>query len=155
MRTIIFLFIKFMAITPTSSKAGETTKACPSKMSASVEKRLLPVLETLDKAAKKNDWFDKNYEQQFEKLLRAKDNASREARVALMDYYVGEGMGEELVCAVALDGNGIKPIVELYQRCDISPTISLVPRNRSLPLRTFVLKMLKQGHVKEDCTKSR
>jgi len=152
MRTTIVLLIIWLAIPPAVSKAGETTKACPNKMSALVEKRLLPVLKALDAVAKKDDWFDKEYEQQFVKLLRAKDNASREARVALMDYYVGEHLGEELVCAVALDGIEIKPIVELYEKCDIKPTKSPVPRNRTLPLRAYVLEMLKRGHVKEDCT---
>ena len=126
--------------------------ACPTILPATVEAKLLPVLEARDEASRKNDWWDKGYESAFGVLLNAKDDDSRQARVALMDYYVGEAYGEELVCAVALDGSEAGRFLELYSRCDIKPTRSSVPRNHALPLRGYALKMLKEGHVKESCT---
>ena len=148
---LTLLLVCFMAL-PALSDASEKNNACPRNMTSSVEQKLLPVLKALENAQKKNDYFDKEYERQFDRLLKAKDKASREARVALMDYYVGEHFGEELTCAVALDCNQIKPIVELYQKCDIRPSLSPVARDRSLPLRGYVLEMLSKGHVKEQCT---
>jgi hypothetical protein len=123
---------------------------CPAKMTPRVESRLLPVLDALAAAAKKSDFFDKTYTRAFGALLAARDAASREARVALMDYYVGEGNGEELVCAVALDGS--RRLLELYSVCDIQPMRSPVPRDRFLPLRGYALNMIRKGHVVEQCT---
>ena len=89
----------------------------------------MPVLHALDRALKRNDIWDKEYETAFGKLMRAKDAASAEARVALMDYYVGESFGEELVCAVALDG---ARNISLLERYDIVNVTSL---RRTLPCR--------------------
>jgi len=75
-------------------------------MTALVERRLLPVLEALDEAAKKNDWFDKEYERQFEKLLKAKDNASREARITCMfpsAYMRGQVASRQRACTGLLN----------------------------------------------------
>jgi hypothetical protein len=151
-RIIIFTLLGCLMILPSSVNAKETTVACSKKMPASVEAKLLPVLDVLAEAVRKDDWFDKKYEQEFYRLLKSKDKASQEARVALMDYYVGEHFGEELVCAVALDGEAIKSTIITYQNCDIKPTRSPVLRNRSLPLRKYVLEILKRGNVKGECT---
>lgn len=97
-------------------------------MSAAVEARLVPVLSALDRALRKNDIWDKKYENAFFALSQAKDKASIEARVALMDYYVRESYGEELVCAVALDGPSSIAYLELYERCSIRPNYEPVPR---------------------------
>jgi len=113
---------------------------------------MVSVSKSLTDSGRKNDWWDKGYEKAFSSLLNAKDEASKEARVALMDYYVGEAYGEELVCAVALDGGKATSLLELYSSCDIKPTHSTVPRNRTLPLRGYALEMLKKGLVKESCT---
>jgi hypothetical protein len=121
-------------------------------MTAPVEERLMPVLDALAEATEKNDFFDEKYEQEFQKLLQARDQASREARVALMDYYVGEHFGEVLVCVVALDGKEIERLLSLYTRCDIAPSKSPVSRNHFLPLRRYASKMLKNNSVKEECT---
>jgi hypothetical protein len=126
--------------------------ACPTVLPATVEAKLLPVLKARDEASRKNDWWDKGYESAFGALLSAKDDDSKQARVALMDYYVGEAFGEELVCAVALDGSDVNSFLELYSLCDIKPVHSSVPRNHALPLRGYALKILKEGHVKDSCT---
>jgi hypothetical protein len=135
-----------------STPVGAEQNACPVSLPIAVEAKLLPVLDARDVASRKNDWWDKGYEKAFTALLEAKDEASKEARVALMDYYVGEAYGEELVCAVALDGGKATSLLELYSSCDIKPTHSTVPRNRTLPLRGYALEMLKKGLVKESCT---
>ena len=124
---------------------------CPKNLRPAVEAKLLPVLEALTAAAKKNDWFDKHYEDEFEKLMKARDNDSKEARVALMDYYIGEHMGEEVVCAVALDGKDVVELLHLYDRCDIRPVRSSVPRVRTFPLRAFAMEMIEKGNAKHDC----
>ena len=111
----------------------------------------MPVLLALEKALNKNDIWDKHYENAFAALLRAKDKASAEARVALMDYYVGESFGEELVCAVALDGKRSARFLELYDACDIQPKQSSVPRAHSSPIRGYAMKILQEGSAKESC----
>jgi len=144
----LLALIGFLVASQVWAGAGK----CPEAMPADVEAKLLPVLTARDEAARKNDWWDKSYEEAFGTLLAANDPASKQARVALMDYYVGEAFGEELVCAVALDGTEMVSLLKLYSQCDIAPSKSAVPRNRTLPLRTYALEMLKAGHVKESCT---
>jgi hypothetical protein len=125
---------------------------CRERLSPSVEAKLLPVLKARETAADKNDWFDKQYEAEFDNLLKASDEDSQKARVALMDYYVGEHMGEELVCAVALDGPKVVPLLEHHERCDVIPPTSSYVRVRNLPLRRYALEMIKKGKVRESCT---
>src|SRR2546426_213865 len=79
---------------PTATEIQSAVIACPKAMPADVEKKLLPVLDALKEANR--DWSsgyetrsEQNYESQFERLLAAKDSASRQARVAMMDYYGG------------------------------------------------------------------
>jgi hypothetical protein len=128
--------------------AGETT--CPSVLSAKAEARLLPVLDALAAARAKQSSFDRRYQAEFNRLLDAKGQSARSARVALMDYYVGESFGEELVCAVAKDGS--TALLELFERCDIALRHSPMPRERNLPLRRYALGMISRGHVTEECT---
>ena len=142
------LFFVFAISTPVW--AGQN--ACPEFLPLAVETKLFPVLHARDEASRKNDWWDKGYESAFESLLRAKDKASQQARVALMDYYVGEAYGEELVCAVARDGSEATSLLELHTQCDIKPKHSTAQRNRTLPLRDYAMKILKDGSVKESCT---
>ena len=130
--------------------AAETQ--CPRAMPRVVEARLLPVLNALDQARKKNDFWDKRYEAAFLRLSRAKDNASAQARVALMDYYIGEAYGEGLVCTVALDGVRSKKWLELYEQCDILVSASTVERFHSLPLRGYALKIIGEGNAAQSCT---
>lgn len=135
-----------------SAPAWAQEEPCPRHLPRSVEAKLLPVLNALDEAARKNDWWDKGYEKAFATLLKSEDEDSVRARVALMDYYVGEAYGEELVCAVALDGQNVERLLELHTRCDVKPRHSRAPRNRALPLRAYAQKLLKDGHVKDSCT---
>ncbi len=130
--------------------AGEMT--CSKPMPSAVESKLLPVLDALRAAAAKSDWWDKGYAGKFQALLDAKDSASSEARVALMDYYVGEAYGEELVCAVALDGARSKSILQRYSKCDVTPSRSPVPRKHDGVLRGYALKMINDGDVVKSCT---
>jgi hypothetical protein len=120
-------------------------------MPTAVEQKLLPVLEALNEARPGHEW-DSGYERSFEALLKGGDDASVEARVALMDYYVGEAYAEELVCAVARDGPRMAILLELYSRCDIQPSRSSASRDRGLPLRAYALALLNEGRVKESCT---
>src|ERR1700729_23451 len=99
---------------------------CPEKMPPAVEQKLLPVIDALNEAVLKGDIWDKNYQNSFETLLKAKDTASKQARVALMDYNIGEELGEELSCAVVLDGNDMVKLLNLYNRCYIRPLSSSV-----------------------------
>ena len=113
---------------------------------------MLPVLSALSYARQHQIAWDKRYERRFNKLLGAKDKASAQARVALMDYYVGEAYGEQLVCAVAFDGARAADLIELYEECDIQPTHSPMPRNHGSPLRGYSLKIIRDGTAKESCT---
>jgi hypothetical protein len=142
-------FILFFAL---SLQSLVEAKTCPKHLSVDVETKLVPVLVARANARRKNDWWDKSYEDAITKLFNATDSTSSEARIALMDYYVGEAYGEELVCAVALDDRKVIDVLELYSRCDIKPAVSTEPRDRNLPLREYALKMLKEGNAKEGCS---
>ena len=144
--------VALLAIAMSASVASGAERQCLRAMPPNVEARLLPVLRALDQALVKNDIWDKQYEAAFASLAQAKDNASAQARVALMDYYIGEAYGEELVCAVAIDGARSRRFVELYEDCDIKPTVSPVPRTRTLPLRRYALTIIVEGTAKESCT---
>lgn len=124
---------------------------CPKALAPAVEAKLTPVLQARDQAIQKKDWFDSQYENAIENLLQAHDAASREARVALMDYFVGEAYKQELECAVAFDGKAVIPLLERYSRCDIAPAHSKSVRDHALPLRAATLKMLKDNTVSENC----
>ena len=132
--------------------ASMADEPCPPLLPPEVEAALVPVLEARATALRLKIEWDKNYEKAFVSLLNAKTKAASQARVALMDYYVGEAYGEELVCAVAQDAANVCSLLELHSRCDIKPTTSVLPRDRTLPLREFALKLLKNGNAKQSCT---
>ena len=144
----VALVVFFALAAPAWAQEG----SCPRYLSPSVEAKLLPVLKARKEATRKNDWWDKGYEEAFAALLKSEDEDSVHARVALMDYYVGEAYGEELVCTVALDGPKVEKLLELHTRCDVKPRHSNAPRNRAAPLRAYAQKLLKDGHVKDGCT---
>jgi hypothetical protein len=125
---------------------------CSKPMPKEVEAKLLEVLDARRLAGAHNDWLDKDYDDQFQSLLDAKDPASSEARVALMDYYVGEANGEDLVCAVALDGARSKRTLERYIRCDVAPSRSPVPRRHDNILRHYALTIIDRGDAVKSCT---
>lgn len=146
MKYVIAGFLVVFVITAQAAPAD-----CPKAMSPAVEAKLLPVLKAYDEAVHKNDLLDPQYENAIELLLQATDDASREARVALMDYDVGDAYDQELICAVAFDGKPMIPVLERYSRCDIAPSHATGTRDHNSPLRGETLKMLKEGHVSENC----
>src|SRR5690242_11444959 len=107
----------FLALLVVPLAHGADESKCPARMTPAVEKLLVTVLEGLRIAEQSGDWFGRHYEDRFYALLESKDASAPEARVALMDYYVGEHNGEELVCAVALDGEKVQALIELYNAC--------------------------------------
>src|SRR6185312_15879276 len=89
-KTVVFISL----IALTIHVCAEET-ACPKVLSSFVEEKLKPVLSARNQASRKNDWWDEDYEKEVNLLLNAKDKISSEARVALMDYYIGEAYGED------------------------------------------------------------
>ncbi len=143
-----FFAILLLAFAAVAQAAPAT---CPKSISPAVEAKLLPVLNARDAAMRHNDWLDPQYENAIETLLQAKDDASSEARVALMDYTVGDAYDQELVCAVAFGGKRMIPLLERYARCDIAPAHSTSTRDHAAPLRGLALKILTQGSTSESC----
>lgn len=146
MKYVIALFLVAAA-----GAVEATPAACPQAMPPAVASRLLPVLKARDAAVAKHDWLDPQYESAIESLLQAQDDASREARVALMDYEIGEAYRQELECAVAFDGKRMIPLLQLYSRCDIAPAHATSPRIHASTLRGETLKILENGKVGEEC----
>ncbi len=109
----------------------------------------MPVLHALGEARRTNNIWNRKYERAFRKLMAKKDAASKQAKVALMDFYLGEHFGEDLVCVVAKDES--RAFLELYSACDIAPPKSGVERDHSLPLRQAALEILAAGSVNESC----
>jgi len=120
-------------------------------MSRSAEAKLLPVLDATEEALRKNNWSDEAYEAALDELLDAKDDASVEARVALMDYPVAAAYAEQLSCIVATGGKKALHYLELYTRCDIAPSRSPIPRDHTRKLRSAVIQAWKAGGGKGSC----
>jgi hypothetical protein len=121
--------------------------ACPASMSPVVEKKLLSVLD----ASVESVLDEKTYDIVFDQLLYGKDDASIEARVALMDYPIGAAYSELLSCVVSIGGKKALYYLELYSRCDIAPTRSPLPRNHARALRSITIAAWKAGHGKGSC----
>jgi hypothetical protein len=124
---------------------------CPASMSSAVEAKLLPVLDATSEALRRDDWSAKTYEALLDALLAGSDDASVEARVALMDYPVGTAYAEQLSCVVSIGGPKALHFLRLYSRCNIAPSRSPVPRQHSSKLRAMTLKAWKAGHGKGSC----
>lgn len=132
-----------------SANAVASEPTCP-RMPKAVEAKLVPVLRALGEARRANNIWSKKYERAFGNLMAQKDATAKQAKVALMDYYVGEHFGGDLVCVVAMDDS--RALLELYSACDIAPSKSSVERDRSLTLRQDALEILSAGNIKESCT---
>jgi hypothetical protein len=131
--------------------ASADPAACPKLMSSAVEAKLLPVLTATAEALRKNDWSDSAYEASLEALLDAKDAASAEARVALMDYPISTAYAEQLSCVVSTGGEEALRLLELYTRCDIRPSQSPIPRDHKRSLRATTIKAWKAGNGTGSC----
>jgi len=125
--------------------------ACPTSMSPAAEAKLRPVLNATQEAIRSNNWSDKSYEDALDRLLGGKDDASIEARVALMDYPIAAAYAELLTCTVATGGERALHYLELYSRCDVGPSQSPVSRDHSRTLRSTTLKAWKAGDGKGSC----
>jgi hypothetical protein len=120
-------------------------------MPTDVEAILKPVLVALE-ASDRSENHEKEYEAALGNLLGARGVYASQARVALMDYYVGEWPGEVLACAVALDEEDIVPILDQYDKCDIKLSTSVGGRDRTLQLRAFARELRRSGKAKESCS---
>jgi hypothetical protein len=145
MKAFVALSLSFFV-----SAAIRGSPSCPRVLDAKTEAYLTPVLKSLAEARGRGASFDGKFETQFYRLLEATGPSARRARVALMDYYVGESYSEELVCAVATDGSS--ELLDLFTRCDIPPRQSPLERNHISSLRQFAREMIQRGQVKEECT---
>jgi len=53
----------------------------------------------------------------LEDVMKSREPAALEARVALMAYYLGEHPGEELLESVLAEGARVAPLVQKYSQC--------------------------------------
>jgi hypothetical protein len=122
------------------------------KLRPGVDRLVSPVLKALRIAESKNDWWDKDYEKNSYSLIEAKGSDAKEARVALMAYYVGEHYGEELVCAVEADGQEMVPLLEKYKQCRPGSSAGPVSSRFLVPatLYDYALDGLKKGEKSEE-----
>lgn len=67
-------------------------------------------------------------ERRFEALLANHTAAGDEALVYLLNVYMGEHPGEELVCEVVNRGKRMVPLIRAYQAC--TPQIGLEPLHK-------------------------
>jgi hypothetical protein len=140
-----------LALFALSAPVGADSLPCPKVMTPIVEARLLPVLEATREAIRKNDWSDSAYETVLDELLDGKDDASIEARVALMDYPIATAYSEQLSCIVSTGGRKALYYLKLYSRCDIPPSRSPVQRDHTRKLRSITLDAWKAGQGKGSC----
>jgi hypothetical protein len=146
------LEIKLVAILAFGTMAQVATAECPKQMPKAVEAKVLPILRAQADADARRADFDPTVEELLFDLLDRSDPVSIEAKVALMDYYLGEGNAESLVCSVALNGKAAESILLRYGTCDIQPSESPSPRDHTHPLRLQALKLIRSGKAKEGCT---
>ena len=139
------------AFVPNTLPLRADGQTCPKSMSAKAEAVLMPVLVATSAVLQSDNWFDKNYEGALDKLLAGKDDASIEARVALMDYPIGTAYAELLSCTVSTGGKRALYYLELYSRCDIAPSHSPVLRDHSRELRASTIAEWKLGKGKGSC----
>jgi hypothetical protein len=69
-------------------------------------------------------------EKLFERLLNNRTNVGDEALAYLLNVYMGEHSGEELVCEVTNRGKRMLPLIENYAKC--------IPLTGLEPLPKFV-----------------
>lgn len=129
------------------NSAAVEPSPCPVSMPPAVEQKLLSVLD----ASTESVLDEKAYDAVFDQLLYGKDDASIEARVALMDYPIGAAYSELLSCVVSTGGKKALYYLNLYSRCDIAPTRSPVPRDHTNALRSITMVEWKAGHGKGSC----
>lgn len=129
------------------NSAAVDPHTCPVSMSPDVEKKVLLVLDATTEVVR----TDKAYEAVWDQLLNGKDDASIEARVALMDYPIDTAHAELLSCVVSTGGKRALHFLELYSRCDIAPSRSPVPRNHTDQLRSNTLDEWKRTRGKGSC----
>jgi len=120
-------------------------------MPAAVEVKVMPILEAWKAAMARDDAFDAEFDRRLANLLQKKDKTSREAQIALMDYYLGEHNAEDLLCTVASFGTRNLRLLNLYSDCDIEPSVSPLPRRRELTLRLMARSMIISGRAPKSC----
>lgn len=140
-----------LSLAAATAVAWGGSASCPTLMPPSAEAKLLPVLQATHDAISTNNWSGKSYEDALDKLLAGRDDASIEARVALMDYPIAAAYAEQLTCVVATGGEKALQYLELYSRCDIAPSRSPVPRDHARTLRSTALKAWEASQGKGSC----
>lgn len=124
---------------------------CEQVLPPAVQEKLDPVLHEREIASTKPEWSYPKYEVVFEKLLSDPDFDARRARVALMDYYVGEAFGEDLVCAVVRDGKSALQWLKYHERCDVDAQIPSSFRHHQNPLRNYAVEILEKSSYEASC----
>jgi len=121
------------------NRVSPPTFGCEGFLPDEVEAKLAPVVTAREVASKKPDWSYPKYEEELDKLLADKSYSASRARVALMDYYVGEAFGEELVCAVAREGKTVLPLLQYHSRCDVKAKVKSSFRDRRPTLIEYTI----------------
>src|SRR5690242_6850932 len=94
--------------------SGEIPNCPGEKLRPEIDALVAPILRR-NKFLNKGE--DKVQVAMVEELNARHDPAAREARVALLPYSMGEQAGQELFCAVLLDGRDTLPLIDKYSRC--------------------------------------
>lgn len=80
----------------------------------------------------------KQSEKQLAQLFRFKTRASDEALVVLMNFYVGEALGPDLVHQVTLRGKRMLPLLKKYRTASVS-----------FPNRTYAPSLLVADDIRQ------
>jgi hypothetical protein len=135
------------------SNVAEASSFCPTSMPRAVEAKLLPVLAATAYATQTNDFHSGKYASALDTLIGAKDSASFEALVALLDYPIQPTWDDLISCYLSAGGDTSRKLLELYSRCDIAPSHSPITRNHDNALRSSILEKWHAGHGKGTCAR--
>lgn len=89
--------------------------------------------QTTDQATDEGIWKGESpvtpeVERRFEALLHNRTKAGDEALAFLLNIYMGEHSGEELVCEVTNRGRRMLPLIDRYSKC--TPLTGLEPLHK-------------------------
>jgi hypothetical protein len=133
----------------------------PSTLSDKAMKLIKPLMELRVKQNKEQFTDDGHWrgesqytpevEKRFYSILKNRSKAGDEAVAYLLNVYMGEHPGEELVCEVINRGNRMLPLIRDYKRC--IPLIGLEPLPKFVRGSGYLPQYAEEGILKgEKCT---
>ncbi|MBI1810985.1 MAG: hypothetical protein HY035_08125 [Nitrospirae bacterium] len=133
----------------------------PSKLSDQAIKLIKPLMElrvrqnkeqfTEDGRWRGESQYTPDVEKRFYSILKNRSKAGDEAVAYLLNVYMGEHSGEELVCEVINRGKRMLPLIREYKKC--IPLIGIEPLHKFVRGSGYLPQYAEEGILKDEkCT---